>query len=264
MKNTLLASLLAVSSLSASAHSNQSCEYGLDYNLQINPKSIQFTHPDRETVEFAGNTLVVGGVSLQLSQQQKALTEQFASKTRKVVPKIAEVAVEGAEIGLTAATLAVNALFGEDPQVHQDLIVPIKKISDKIKANINDEMINSKVIEESFDQELEQEIENLVAKALSKYSGKILGQVLSSVFSGDREQMKDFEFRMENLEYDIERYVESQASALETKAEVICEEIKILSDIDQKLTKASGYPAAGLITLGNDHSSKLSRIKINF
>ncbi|MEP1743317.1 MAG: DUF2884 family protein [Kangiellaceae bacterium] len=264
MKKILIGSLATILCLPLAAHNNEVCEYGLDYNININSNSVKFSNDKTSTIEFSDSTITVDGKTLKLNSEQRGYSHQFEKGTRQVVPKIADIAIEGAEIGLKAATLAVTALFGEDQEVHKDLILPIEKISEKIKANVNDKMINAHTIETSFDQELEQEIEGLVAKALSKYSGKILGQVLSSVFSGDGEEMKDFEFRMENLEHDIETYVDSQAVALEEKAETICEDIKILSELDQKLMAVDGYPSKGLISLGNDHSKKLSSIKFDF
>lgn len=264
MKKFLIGSLVTALCLPLAAHNNEVCEYGLDYNININSNTIMFSNEQTNTVEFSDSSITVDGKKLELNTEQRGYSRQFQQGTRQVVPKIADIAIEGAEIGLKAATLAVTALFGDDQAVHKDLILPIERISDKIKANVNDKMINAHTIETSFDQELEQEIEGLVAKALSKYSGKILGQVLSSVFSGDNEEMKDFEFRMENLEHDIETYVDSQANALEAKAEKICEDIKLLSELDQKLVSVDGYPKNGLISLGNDHSKKLSSIKFDF
>lgn len=264
MKKVLIGSLATILCLPLAAHNNEVCEYGLNYNINISSDTIKFSNEETNTVEFSGSTIIVDGKKLELNSEQKAYSAKFDRQTRQVVPKIADIAIEGAEIGLKAATLAVTALFGEDQEVHKDLILPIEKISDKIKANVNDKMLNAHTIETSFDEELEREIEGLVAKALSKYSGEILGQVLSSVFSGDGEEMKDFEFRMENLEHDIETYVDSQATALEAKAETLCEDIKLLSELDQKLIMVDGYPSTGLISLGNDHSKKLSSIKFDF
>ncbi len=264
MKKTLLAVLVSIVSLSVSAKDNQICEYGLDYNINISEKTVKFSGADEKTIEFADDKVYVDGKPLRLNAEQQRYSQEFEQGTREVVPKIAEIAIDGVELGLKAATLAVSSLFGDEQEVQKDLIQPIEKISDKIKANVNDQMINTKTIEHSFDHELEQEIEGLVAKALSKYSSKILGQVLNSMFNSDSEEMKDFEFRMETLEHDIETYVDTQAVELEKKAEILCADILVLSKLDQKLTEVDGYPSEGLISLGNDHRSKLSNIKLSF
>ena len=262
MKTILLASVVALSSMSVSADNN-SCEFSLDYNVNINDTSIQFTNDKEEKIVFTADKLVVDGESLDMSSEQRKASADFQKRTRILVPRIAEVAVEGAEIGLKAATLAVTALFGEDDEVHKDLILPIEKISDKIKSNINEKMINANTLENSMEQELEQEVENLVAKAMSKYSGKILTQVLGSIFSQDDEEMKDFEFRMENLEHDIETYVDSQAKDLEKKADKICDDVKILSDLDKQLMAVKGYPEKGLILEGESEGMHISHISFN-
>ncbi|MBV1908743.1 MAG: YggN family protein [Kangiellaceae bacterium] len=246
MKKIIVAATLCFSSFTLFAH-NQICEYSLDYDINISESKISFTNDSLKDIIFHKDRLVIGGKQASLNRKQLKNSLKFQRKTRELVPKIAEIALEGAGIGVKAATLAVTALFGNDLEIKEDLLQPIESISNKIKANINDKMINVNTIETSLDTELEKEIENLVAKALSKYSGKVIGQILSTLFSGDEEEIKDFEFRMENLEHDIETYVESQADELEDKAEELCQQIELLSEIDQKLIGVEGYPKSGII-----------------
>jgi len=262
MKRILLALMILMTSLSAVAHDNE-CNFSLDYNININDETIRFANDKNKTIVFSSDQIEVNGEKLVLTAEQQENSKEFQQRTRAIVPKIAEVAIEGAEIGVKAATLAVTALFGENQDVHKDLIQPIERISDKIKANINEKMINVETLENSFDNEFEQEIESLVAKAMSKYSGKLLGQIMGSIFSGDDEEIKDFEFRMENLEHDIETYVESQAKSLETKAEKLCEEMNILSELDDTLAEIDGFPELGVISLDVHEGMKFTSIKFD-
>jgi len=262
MKKILLALMVSMTTLSVNAHDNE-CNFSLDYNININNDTIRFANDKNKTIVFSSDQIEINGKKLVLTAEQKEKSREFQQRTRAIVPKIAEVAIEGAEIGVKAATLAVTALFGENQDVHKDLIQPIERISDKIKANINEKMINVETLENSFDNEFEQEIESLVAKAMSKYSGKILGQIMGSIFSGDDEEIKDFEFRMENLEHDIETYVESQAEGLEHKAEKLCDDMDLLAELDKKLIEIKGYPKSGIISSDDSDGMKFTSIKFN-
>ncbi len=262
MKKTLLAAALAVSCASAQAHSNQ-CEYSLDYNVAVENGVVTYTSKSNKVVEFNQGELKVDGKNVSLSDSQKKDAMAFQAKTQETIPKIADIAIEGAELGLKAASLVVTSLFGEDQDVHKDLIQPIEKISTRLKENIKRDSINTLAIEKSFDVEFDQEVEALVSKAMSKYSGRLIGQVLSSIFSGDQEDVKDFEFRMENLEHDIETYVSANADKLELKAEKLCDDFKLLAELDERLESVSSYPKNGLIEVGSSNGLKASSFTFN-
>jgi flagellar capping protein FliD len=252
MKKTLIAMTLAVACTGVQAH-NEQCQYSLDYNISIKNGLVSYTGKNNDSVVFQDGKLKINGKSIELNAEQQRASFAFENKTKETLPKIAEVAIEGAELGLKAASIVVTSLFGDDQDVHKDLIEPIEAISTKLKANINKDNLNTLSLDKSFDAEFDQEIEQLVSKALSKYSGKIIGQVLSSLFNSDSEEVKDFEFRMENLEHDIETYVSSHAEPLEAKAEKLCDDFKALAELDSKLESIESYPTNGLIEIG-DHS----------
>lgn len=262
MKKTLLAAALAVSCASAQAHNNQ-CEYSLDYNVAVENGVVTYTSKSNKTVEFNQGVLKVDGKNVSLNNSQTKDAIAFQAKTQETIPKIADIAIEGAELGLKAASLVVTSLFGEDQDIHKDLIQPIEKISTRLKENIKRDSINTLAIEKSFDAEFDQEVEALVSKAMSKYSGRLIGQVLSSIFSGDQEDVKDFEFRMENLEHDIETYVSANAEKLEMKAEKLCDDFKILAELDERLESVSSYPKNGLIEVGASNGLKASSFTLN-
>jgi len=262
MRKTLIAVLLTSLVASVSADPNQ-CDYSVDYNININDQQIRFDKKNGDKVIFEGQRLKINGEFVALTDDQMLTSQKFQRRTRALVPKIAYIAVEGVEMGVKAATIAITSLFGDGEDVHQDLIAPIEAISEKVKANISETSLNTQALEDAFDEDFKSEIKKLVATALSKYSGKIVGQVIGAIFSGDNEEIEDFEFRMENMEHDIERYVEKQAEALEEKADELCIDLKAIAELDQQLESIDGYPKDGIIQEGSDHGFKISGLNIN-
>ena len=245
-----------------SAHSNE-CDFSVDYNINIDDQQIRFDKKVGDKVVFDGDDLIINGKSVSLTNKQLQTSQELQRRTRAVVPKIAEIAVEGAELGVKAATIALTGLFGKGEDVQRDLIEPIEAISAKIKANVSDTSLNTEVLEESFEKDFEDEIEKLVETAISKYSGKMITQIIGSIFSGDEEDIKDFEFRMENMEHDIERYVESHAEALEEKADELCIDLKAIAKLDEQLEEVDGYPKNGIIQEDSGHGFNVSGLSIH-
>ncbi len=245
-----------------SAHSNE-CDFSVNYNINIDDQQIRFDKKNGSKIVFDGDELMIDGKLVSLTNKQQQTSQDFQRRTRAVVPKIAQIAVEGAELGVKAATIALTGLFGNGEDVHRDLIEPIEAISSKIKANISETSLNTEALEESFEEDFEDEIEKLVETAISKYSGKMITQIIGSIFSGDEEDIKDFEFRMENMEHDIERYVETHAEALEEKADELCVDLKAIAELDEQLEEVDGYPKDGIIQEDSDHGFKVSGLSIH-
>jgi len=262
MKKTVIAVLLTGVISGVSAHSNE-CEYSVDYNININDQQISFDRKNGDKVVFEGNQLTINGTSASLSSDQLKISQSFQRETRALVPKIANIAVEGAEIGVKAATIAMTSLFGDSEEVYNDLIAPIEAISAKVKANISETSLNTQELEKAFDDDFESEIEKLVETAISKYSGKMVSKIIGSIFSNDNEEMEDFEFRMENMEHDIERYVEKNAKTLEAKADELCGDLKVIAELDQKLEAIDGYPKDGIIQEDSNNGFKVSGLRFN-
>ncbi len=262
MKKTMIALMLAGTVSAVNAHSN-GCDYSVDYNININDQQLRFDKKSGDSIVFQGDKLMINGQSVALNDKQLQASRELQEQSRAVVPKIAYIAVEGAELGVKAATIALTGLFGDGEDVHKDLIEPLEAISAKIKDNISETSLNTEVLEESFDEDFENEIEDLVETALSKYSGKMISQVIGSIFSGDEEDVKDLEFRMENMEHDIERYVETHAEVLEEKADELCVDLKSIAELDKQLEDVDGYPKEGIIQENSDHGFRVSGLSIN-
>ena len=239
------------------------CNFSTDYNIEINDERLIFSQTDGDKFEFIDDQLRINGKLAELTPSQLKTSLQFQSEVRVTVANIALIAVEGAELGLKAATIALTALFGDDEQMQQDLLEPIAAVSEKIKANISATRLNTEALEKSLDQAFDDELEQVVETAVTKYSGKILGGLMRSIFSDDKEELNDLEFRMENLERDIETYVEANAQALEAKADALCADLVKLDKLDAEMEAVSGYPEGGLFRATDGGGFKISNLTLN-
>ncbi|MET1256457.1 DUF2884 family protein [Aliikangiella maris] len=245
MKKTLLALMLSVSSTTLVAESEQ-CNFTTDYNINIESEQIRFTQTDGDTFEFAGEKLLINDKAVKLNDEQLKASLALQQKAREMVPVIAEVAIEGAELGIKAATMVVTALFADDEAAQQELMLPIEALTKKLKTHVSSTQFNIEQLEQTLDNAFDEEFSQAIEAAVAKFSGKMVGSVLTTLFSGDNEEMKDFEFRMENLEYQVEEYVEKNAEQLEKKASKLCEELVKLEVYDAVLETVPGYPKGGL------------------
>lgn len=278
MKSLSLTALLVASTITGSvlvsgetlahgstSYSNEQCSYSVDYDIKIDDQKIVLTHPKKNSITFLKEKLLIDGRSIELTSEQQVANKNLQARTRLLVPKVADIAIEGAELGIKAATLVISALGGATPAEQKEMLEPLNKISQKIRDNVNSKTLNNKTLSDSFDKEIEEEIEQFVAKAIRKFSGRMIGQLMGAIFSGDEEseEMKDFEFRMENLEHDIETYVEANARELEIKAEALCGDLEQMAEIDLVLESIDGYPENGVIHKGKGHKFHINRFSLS-
>ncbi len=278
MKSLNLTALLVASTISGSvlvsgevladssqSFSNEQCSYSVDYDVKIDDQTIKLTHPKKKNITFIKGGLLIDGNSVELTSDQEVASNNLQARTRALVPKVADIAIEGADLGIKAATMVITALGGATSAEQKDMLEPLNKISQKIRDNVNHKTFNNKTLSDSFDKEIEEEIERFVAKAIRKFSGRMIGELMGAIFSGDKEseEMKDFEFRMENLEHDIETYVENNAKALEIKAEALCGDLKQMAEIDLVLESVDGYPKNGIIHEGKGHNLHINRFSLS-
>ncbi len=241
MKQSLLSLAFSLSLLSTASSANiNTCDIEFNYDLNIDNQQVIIAKKQKELVKFStSNDLYLEGTKQSLNAEQQELVNQMADGYRAIVPLVANVAAEAAELGIKAATLTMNALFAKNPELNQEFLTKLDGISERIKVHINETTLNGSAFsEDGLDQELEQEIESLVEKAITESSRGLIASALSGIFSGDEQEMKDFELRMEMFEQDIESQIEAEAGKIEIEAEKLCNKVKSLDEIETKLQRA--------------------------
>ena len=263
MKKFFLAAVLSVAGFGVSADSKV-CQYSTDYNIEIDKTRVLFTKISGDKFEFKGANLFINSEKAELTAAQSRTVENIYQVTRQTVPKIAHIAADATELALKATTAVMTSFFGEDEEVHQDLIQPIEILADKIRENITVDNFNAEAMDKSFEDTFDKEFEVMMETAFSKYSGKIVGNVISTIFSGDTEELEDFEFRMENMGQEIEAFVESNAGDIEERAESLCEDFAKIDTYANLLLEVEGYPQDGLIVEGDADGFDVRSFNLNF
>ena len=226
------------------------CDYDFPYDIEIKQRNIQISDHHKEVLSInADNQLFIRGEKQSLTHNQQQLVDEMAMGYRSLLPSIAAIAGEAAEIGMKAATVALNALFIDDPALQSSLLKKLDGIGEKVKANVSEQHLNGHVLSDDvLNNEFEQEIEALVTEAVEKASGKVLLKTIAQVFSGDQEEINDLEFRMEMMGEDLAMQVESEAEKLEKEAEKLCDKIAELDKVESNLqTALPSYSAINLI-----------------
>lgn len=263
MKRLVLAAVLSSVCFGVNADS-EVCQFSTGYNIEINNSRVVFSKESGDKYEFSGADLYINGDKAELTRAQSRNVENIYNTTRETIPKIANIAADATEIALKATTAVMTSFFGEDEEVHNDLIQPIEVLADKIRENITVDNFNAEAMNKSFDAAFDEKFEVMMETAVSKYSGKIIGSVLSKVFSGDSEELEDFEFRMENMGEEIEAFVNKNAGGIEARAKSLCQDFAKIDEYDNQLQDVDGYPSDGLIKEGDSESFDVGSINLNF
>ena len=239
MGKAIITYLFAMS-LTSFAHTQiDSCEIYVDYDIDINDRTIKISRDSEEVVRIdKKNQLFLKGKKQTLNEEQQALVNEMAADYKKLLPQVSEIAIEGAELGMKAATIALGALFDSDNDQVEALTTKFEQLSDKLKEHVNDKHLSGKVMTmDFFEAEFEQEVEAIVTEAVENINGKQIWSMIGKFFSSDRQEMEDFEFRMEMLEHDIEAQIEQEAEQLEKSADLLCEHLKRMDKTEKKLSK---------------------------
>ncbi|WMS86008.1 DUF2884 family protein [Pleionea litopenaei] len=231
----LLISLVSVSAFAGIQ--TDSCKLDLPYDININKQAVEILDHGNSLVKIDNsNQLYIKGERQILNAKQQQLTTEMAVECRAMVPIIANIASEAAEIGVKAASITINALFVDDIEFQDKMMKKLDGLSEKIKANFNESYVNGQLLNDAkLDQTFEKEIESLVSEAVEKASGKIVAKSLAQIFSGDEEELADFEFRMEMFGEDLERELEAQAADIEKEAVKFCDHLRRIDAVETKL-----------------------------
>lgn len=241
MKKLLTASTIALAiatSGSAAAHAefdNDHCDIELNGNIQYQQGllTIELENGDVMRIDDSHH-MTINNDSIDLTSEQAGWTAQYYDSIEQAIPLTLEIAKEGVQIASVAVTEVFTELLGAD----DDLIVEFDQLFEELSFEIDDAFyaddgsfsIQSNDFEEDswVSQKWEDQFEERVEDLIEKSMGKLLIAIGTQMLWSDGDS-GDFEAKMENFEQTIEQRVESQAAALEVKADELCH---ILAEAD--------------------------------
>ncbi len=235
---------------SLQAHSNEMCNYEMDYDLTIEDSALSFTQESGKNITIdQDNQLSVNGKKKQLDSQQQQLIDDYADGVRDLIPEVTALAIEGVNLGVEAATMALSILLdGSDPDIER-FTGKLNQLAQNITVKLDANHFSTKDLEDAFDSEFEEEIESIVEEAVTEITPILISKVLTAAMSGEDGTISDIEHRAEFLEHEIEDYVEPRADALEARADELCDSISSLDALETKMVE-SGLEMMDMIEKG--------------
>jgi len=251
---------------SVQAHSNEMCNFEMDYDLTIEDSALSFTKESGKNITIdQDNQLFINGNQKQLDSKQQQLIDDYADGVRNLIPEVTAIAIEGVNLGVEAATMALGILLdGSDPDIAR-FSSKLNQLAQNITMKLDAAHFSSKNLEQAFDSEFEAEIETIIEEAVTQITPKLISKVLTAAMSGEEGTISDIEQRAEFMEQEIENYVEPRADALEARADELCESIASLDELETKMVD-SGLEMMDMIEKGQGdykESKNNNRFKFN-
>jgi hypothetical protein len=225
----LIAALGFSASFSAQAESSN-CNFSSNYEFSQQGRTLIFSRDSApgKRILIQDGRLVIDGKELKLSAEDKGRVTEFENETRLLIPQVKLVTREAIDIAFTALIEVSRGINGEqnnptEKKLQSAQIALHKSLNKNPEILFNDD-IGEKIIEPIITDF----VPDVVAAALK--------QALSLAFSGDEQQAKAFEARMDKMGKEIELKVEARAKKLEPLAQAMCDRVRNMDKIDDSIS----------------------------
>ena len=240
--------------------SDDACSFSFDHDLSVinNDITISQTNSNKVFIDF-NNQLFINDQIQALTPEQQRLVDDYADNIRLLIPEVTAIAVEGVSLGIDAASLALGTLLGEGDPDYLEFVQNVQDLGDKIVAKLDANNFDSRELERAFEEDFEREIETFVEQTINDLTPRLMAKVMTAALT-DGGGMSDFEMRAENLEADIEAFVEPRAQLLEQRAEELCAIVQTLDTIETDLVN-SGLEKMDLIKADGKGNINLNNLR---
>ena len=267
-KMTMIAGTLTLALMCtpAKASAGNSCNYEMDFDLKVINSEITFTQDSGNKIIIdQDNHLFIDGIEKSLNSEQQLLVDNYSDGVRDLIPEVTAIAVEGVSLGVEAASMALGILLGEGDPDYSRFNGKISELADTIILKLDANNFDSQQLEKAFEDDFEDQIESVVEEAVSELTPRLMAKIVTAALSGDEGEISDFEQRANEMEHEIEAFVQPKADALEERAEELCSSIDNLDLLEAKMVE-SGLEMMDLIDKNEDnhhHNSKDKRFNFH-
>ncbi len=233
--------LIATSCFATSVSAGE-CHIELEHGLIITPEHIRVMDKNRTVLQINNDEqLFIQGYWKQLSEPEQLLLRQFSEGLRREVPEIVDIAMDGVSLGIDAINQIIDGVSGGSAPLIKRQFEEIK-FRFKERFNHTDDIFyiapqSLDEIDDFFEDELSEKIKAVVSESL----GAILialSEALSSAETNYEINHDDFGERMEKLSKQIDIKLSEKSTVLEAKAQLFCEHLKELDEIETALQKS--------------------------
>jgi len=263
MKNSLLVPIALITTAFTTpvfAHDN-SCDVELDGHIQYYQGLLTVEMQNGSTLTIDDrHELTINGEITRLNSTQQQWVDSYYENIDTAIPMTLSIAREGLEIANIAVTEVFGELLGDGNGLTEDFDALFVSLNDKLNASFYDASGNIHVdstqfdepgwFDESWEAEFEEQVESLITQSMGSILIAVGAQMLGS--GGD---MGDFEAKMERFGEDIEYLVESEAAALEVKADALCEVLQKANYAEEQMQ--ASIPGLDDLDLLNMHDDDL-------
>lgn len=223
---TTLMLVCATAAQARDINSDSHCDYSLGHEVTLSGDRVRI-EADGRTWDFVDGGIIRNGKPLTLSDAQRELAQRYHDGMQDLVPAITDVALRAAQLGIEAVALVTAGLSGDDSMIDR-----IIERSESLTLRLHQEFdgrrlpagraLRSHAIDDDFGE--------LAADVAANMVGSVASFVGQALFNP-----KAIEARSEYLERIVEQRIERRAEPLEKDAERVCEKLRELDEIENRL-----------------------------
>lgn len=259
MRATILAATLACSSLPVFAHQ---CNVELHGNMSLENKilTVELDNNSRLIID-QNKTLFIDNQAISLNAEQQSWVNNYYDGINQAAPQAASIATDAVALASTAVNEVFTELLGSDNRALAELSEKLQSLDKQIQYNFyaengdirlsSEDFKNGEFFGDQWEDQFEQAIEEVVTDSLGHLMVAIGTQML---FSGG--DMDAFEAKMERFGEQMEDKIEFQASALEGKAEQLCDTLRKVDYAEQQLQQLKDLRSLDVIEI-QDQSDRM-------
>lgn len=229
--------------VAAFVQAKEGCGVELDGGLRITNTALEFTEDDKTRYKILNDQmLVVNGHNMNLDQKQQLLVKQYAAGIRALVPEVRQLSLEGVDLASQAMDLVFQELLEPDEETRQKIhheFLLLKNDIEKGFASDRPININQKSVQDNdfLGMDFESRIKNIMEASGKKISWNLIKSMVSAIFSG-REDLSNFEKRMEKFGERMEREMNVRAQKMEQRGNLVCSSVASLDRKEEELKQS--------------------------
>lgn len=244
MKYSLFASAVLCStlSLSAAAHSNQSCNIEFDKDLVISNSSVQLQENGNTLWQINDDgQLILNGKKVIVNNDTRALLRDYQAGIRKQTTATVALVEDALLLASEALTTVLSELTGKSLNDYPAMQQALAKISDTANEVVLTEGDNTYLFGsrlDNIDQAFGPEFERAIEEAVSQSMGSIMMLVGKAMTSGEgsfEQRMEAFGKKMETFGENLEAKMEIKSAALEQRGDAICSQVTQLDALENRI-----------------------------
>ncbi len=222
---------------SSMAMSNE-CTIDLNYDIRVSSEFLEVSDKDGVVYEIRqGGDLTVKGAPVDLSEQQKELTEEYAGEVAAMVPQWINLVSNALTVAEEAIRVAFSAAFGDNSAAVEKSTQALSMAREKFEKSSSADggvytiKVNSLTdVDGAFDEDFSEEIEDIVMASVGSLFVE-LGKVLISSDEDFEQSMKAFGERMDRMGEELE----TMGDELEKTASQLCDDMERARALEDEL-----------------------------